>query len=270
MDLPNINALLDDGYAREGAPRWPTYLGGYLDRSQYVTSSEVGNCPRRIKFGKLSPQGGQLKRWGYAERGKQIEKWVVNLVRSQLHYERSEWTLLFSGNAQVSFFDENQAGTPDGLLLHVPTNKGLCLEVKSIDPRTNYNNLPKRVHVAQTLQNIDLFNRCTSYSVLGGLLWYVDASDMQRRRLEDVDYHEHTIDVLHRKADSIMAADGPDDLDATGLFTGECSLCDYTDECNALIREKLKETTGEPEIAPELDAKIERAMNDVFKRKGQR
>lgn len=266
MDIPDINALLDDSFARAGEPRWPTYLGGRLDRSQYVTSSEVGNCPRRIKYGKLKPQG-RLTRWGYAQRGHLIERWATSLIRSQLHHERSDWTLLFSGDAQLSFYDGNQSGTPDGLLLHVPTSKGLCLEVKSVDPRSNYDNLPKRVHVSQTLQNIDLFNRCTSYEVHGGLLWYIDASDLQRRKLEPIQRHEATIETLRRKADAIMAASCPSELDATGLYTGECSLCDHTDECNALIRVQREEETGKPEVSPDLDAKIERAMSNVFKRR---
>ena len=88
-----LSTLIDEGYAVKPANRWPTYEGGYLDRTDYVSASEVGGCARKIKLGKMLPSG-EFTAWGAAERGNVIEAWAVTLIRAALR-DRPEWTLLY-------------------------------------------------------------------------------------------------------------------------------------------------------------------------------
>lgn len=258
MDFPNLIELVDKGYALKGVKKWPTYLGGRLDRRGYVSSSEIGNCRRRIKYGKMRKGTGQLARWGYAERGNIIEAWAVDLIRAALEKEHPGWRLMFAGENQFSFVDDVQSGTPDGLLVHMETHRGLCLDIKSVDPRTNYDRLPKVKHKAQVHQNIDLMNHLTPYDVVGGLLLYIDASDLQKRKLFEIEYDATVMDALHNKAREIMDAEKPEDLPADGVFMDkECGECEFSELCSAHIERTQIEAKAMQEH--------ERAMQNVFK-----
>lgn len=260
-DFPNLSELLDEGYAMRGPKQWPMYHGGKLDRTKYVSASEVGGCSRRIKFGKVSRPLG-FDRWGFAERGHIIEAWAIDLIREALYSTENEakygvWSLIFSGERQFSFADGYQSGTPDGLLLNNETHLGLVLDVKSVDPRTNYDRLPKAKQVKQVLQNIDLINRTTPYTAVGGILFYIDASDLQRRKLVQVEDNEDVRMALRDKAQSIMSAKEPKDLAAEGLYMdGECKTCPYGEKCGAQIE-------ADNEAANQMK-QLERAMIHVI------
>lgn len=256
-DFPDLNSLLGEGYALRGDKKWPTYLGGHLDRTQYVTASEVGGCSRRIKFGKVSrPLKPGFSRWGFAERGHLIEAWAIDLVRLALE-DVENYRLMFAGEQQFSFVDQFQAGTPDGLLVNLDTHKGMCIDVKSVDPRTNWSKLPKKKHVDQVQQNMDLLNSVTPYEVKHGALWYIDASDLQRRKVFPFEADWRRQKELQEKAERIMKAASPEDMPAEGLhMEKECEHCDFSDKCSDLIR-------AQHEKSKEME-QAERAMNVVF------
>lgn len=253
MDIKEFVALIDEGYAMQPKNEWPRYGGGKLDRSKFVTASEVGGCSRSIKFGKLAPQA-PFKDWGYAERGNLIEAWASSLIRAALH-DNEDWALLLSGEGQLSFAAGHQSATPDGILLHYPTMTGFGVELKSIDPRTNVNALPNPMHVDQVQQGMDLLNHLLPYEVSKSFLVYIDASNLQRRMpyLIEADYARQN--ELEDKAEKIMLAASPADLEPEGMFMDKkvCGYCDFSDECNKLMFPK-------EEVANQ-----ERAMKDVFK-----
>lgn len=256
--FPTLSAMLDEGYAMRGEKRWPTYLGGKLDRSKFVSASEIGNCSRRIKFGKVS-RPLAFDRWGFAERGHLIEAWAVDLIRTAIFSDgySEEWHLVFAGEAQFSFTDGSQSGTPDGLLIHRPTGTSLVLDIKSVDPRTNFDKLPKPKHVKQVMQNADLIRRRTLYDVVGGVLFYIDASDLQRRKEVDVELDEEVIASLREKAERIMSAAKPEDLPAEGLYMDkECGECPFSERCGAQV-------AADNEAAKKMQ-QMERAIRNGF------
>lgn len=259
MEFPKLSSLIDEGFALQPPKKWPTYLGGRLDRRGYVSSSEIGNCERRIKYAKSSDQSGKLKRWGYAERGVLIEEWAVDLIREAIHNSFPDFRLMFAGQNQFSFVDGVQSGTPDGLLVHTDTHEGVCVEIKAVDPRTNFSRLPKPKHVLQTVQNIILLDRLTPYTVKTGMLLYINASDLQHRHLVPVERTPEVEAALEEKARRILEASGPDELEPAGLYMDkECDQCEFTEQCSAQINsEKLKTVDM---------TKHERAMENVFKR----
>lgn len=259
MDEPiSLSELLDEGYDLQGPKEWPLYTGGYLDRTKYVSSSEVGGCSRSIKFGKVSRPLGRDK-WGHAERGNLIEAWAIDLIRSAIEEKHfNEWRLMFAGKRQFSFIHGEQSGTPDGALIHLPTETAWCVDVKSVDPRTNFDKLPKRMHQKQVTQNTFLLSQVTPYKMVGGILFYIDASDLQRRKIVPVPFDKDVMDQLTEKARRIMAAKSPEDLEPEGLYSSEdlCKWCGFTNRCNEMIERNKKPTLDMTEM--------ERATKNVF------
>jgi len=222
---------------------WPVYGGGMLDRAQYVTSSEIGNCARMIKFGKLaSPSEGNgaaangfktKGSGGFAERGNAIEAWFVEALRE---FGIPGYKFMMIGDQQVSFVAGQQSGTPDGVI--VADGYVDVLEVKSIDPRFNKRNLPKKAHVIQCIQNWDLVaHNMPDLEVRGVKLIYFDASNLE-------DTHEFYIDcttqevleiveALEERAAYILDAERAHDLPAEGIYNKGCTYCKYTVECNS-------------------------------------
>ena len=223
--------------------QWPAYGGGLLDRSQYVTSSEIGYCERKVKLDKLAG-GGQVEPgvtktksgddWGFWERGHNVEAWVVE----QLHRGwESDWELKHTGDDQVSFADGVQSGTPDGIAFSPCGTEFLTVEFKSIDPRTNVSRLPKIPHIDQVTQNTDLIAANTGLSPAGGLILYVDASNYKNRYPFPVAWDQEHAERLEAKAHRIMDTD-PKDLKPEGLFKDDCKYCNHTAACSRMIREE--------------------------------
>ncbi len=255
MTFPKLSDLIDEGYAMQPAMKWPMYGGGFLDRQKYMTASESGRCARQIKFRQESP-ALPFNRWGYAERGHVIEAWAANLIREAISDSIAiTHEVMFTGKDQVSFATENQSGTPDGILIDVLYNSAMVFDIKSLDPRYNYENLPKEEHVSQVTQNADLINRSDfPYEITHTAIIYIDASDLQKRK-EIVEPLDNKLALeLWYKANEIAAAKSPADLPAEGMFTDKgCDYCPFTGECGAMV------------TASSETKKHERAMKNVFK-----
>lgn len=227
----NLSNFLDEGYSATRSNHWPTYDGKVLDRSKFMTSSEANRCPRQIKYRQMTGSDS-FPNWGYAERGNIIEEWAVKMFRA------SGLDVRFAGKEQVSFYDQHQSGTPDGLVFV----KGgvLVLEIKSVDPRTNYSYLPKVDHIAQVQQNMDLVEHCLQERVLGSMLLYIDASNLQKRQQYNVEPDGEMQARLEEKSHRIADAGSPVDLPSEGMFTGGCDTCEFQRQCSALVAGDLK------------------------------
>lgn len=245
----NIKEHLDAGY-KAATQRWPTFDGKSLLRHKYVTSSEVSRCARRIKFEKdwgaqqyVLNKTTSLGRWGFAERGNAVEKWVVGTL------ERAGIDLLYAGDNQVSFHIGNQAGTPDGMHEY---KSGLWLhEFKSFDPRKRRDNIKTPAHFEQLQQNIDLVGACLGRPVYGGTLTYVNASDFQDVLEYTVEPDFNEQERLQARAEWIIAAESPADLPNEGMFNGDCDYCGFTEECSRIVAGDI--------------ADLQNAGKDVFK-----
>ena len=256
MTFPKLSDLIDDGYSLKPAMKWPRYdSNSELDRQKYMTASESGRCARQIKFRQESP-ALPFNRWGYAERGHVIEDWAANLIREALSNDLEIiYEVMFTGKEQVSFADGNQSGTPDGILIDVLDNKSMVFDIKSLDPRYNYANLPKEDHYSQVTQNADLINRSDfPYTVTHTAIIYIDASDLQKRKEIVQELDPHHAKQLRDKAKEIAQAKSPADLPAEGMFTDKgCDYCPFTGECGVMV------------TASSETKKHERAMKNVFR-----
>lgn len=246
------------GYDAKPHQEWPTYPdGAALDRTKYVTASEISQCARRVKFNKLAmkledyePELGTKNHssidWGFFERGHSVEAWAVEIIRAGFEVAHaSGYDLMFTGEDQYSFVDEYQSGTPDGVFLsrNFAEPRVGILEIKSIDPRTNKNRLPKPEHVDQVLQNMDLVAQAFDAVPIGGDILYIDASNYKDVRPFHVPWDEDRADELADRAEWIMKAATPADLPDEGIYkSGVCKTCPHNAPCMAIIRQM---TNGE-------------------------
>lgn len=267
--LIDLNKIIDREYVLREPKRWPLYnSNASLDRRKFVTASEIGTCARKVKFDKLAleqsdynPEEGTKNKiqngWGFFERGHTVEAWAVGMMVPNIRRNAIQTgiNLIYAGDEQVSFADGYQSGTPDGVFM-IEDGRGVgILELKSIDPRTNERNLPKREHLDQVMQNLDLVSAAFGIDPIGGELLYVNASDYSRRHQFHVAWDEAHAERLEARAQAIMEAAGPEELEAEGLFKGGCDYCAHTSACSAIIVKKRNEK-GSANVFEEASRKL--------------
>lgn len=235
-----LQPVIDAAVKARAVPVWPTYDNSLLDRSKYVSSSEIGKCARQVWFSKNVPLSeGNAFYWGFAERGHSHEAWIVEQLKAYEHDYR--WSYI--GKEQVSFHADYQSGTPDGLL--EATGMVLVVDFKSIDPRKSLSKLPAAEHLDQLIQNMDLVEHCLDLSVDGALLAYSDASDYSK-------IHEWLIErdspqvgermvELETRAHTIMQATSAEQLPAEGVYAGTCTNCPFKAECSGAVMQQQQE-----------------------------
>lgn len=245
----DIKNMLYRGVAEKPANLWPVYgTGESLDRTKYVTASEIGYCERKVWLDKreladsgYSPSEGTVQKksgWGVLERGHSVEEWFIGTLRRGLAGAR----LIMSGEFQVSFANKYQSGTPDGVFL-VGDDGFKTLEVKSIDPRTNVTRLPKPEHIPQVTQNCDLVEQALDKTCLGAVLVYVNASDFEDIHAKDIPFDHGLAAQLEARAERIMSATSAAELEPEGVHKGHCGYCRHAAACNALVRKPVTEKT---------------------------
>lgn len=237
-DTPDLRDAVYRGFANQPQKEWTGIDGQPFDRRTAVSASEIGQCSRRIKYGKVqaAPPRTSLGELGSAERGNDVENWIIRQLVSY-YRTQSDWLLRYPGAEQRTFFDGAQSGTPDGLLSHIPSSTHFVLDVKSIDPRTNTSRLPKKAHVWQVTQNAYLIRETVGLNVVGTILLYVDASDYSKLYQHFTEYSDDVAQMLKRRADTIMRASSPEKLPAEGIFatdwTADCTYCQFKALCSA-------------------------------------
>ena len=231
-----ISRLIRAGHSNLPPKRWPDYRGGELDRSKFITSSEISKCAREIVFSKTSPTVGEEGIQGFAERGHTAERWIVE----RLEASNGDFSFHFLGDDQVSFFKGSQSGTPDGLGIHI-SSEAVAFEFKCIDPRTNKSVLPKKPHVEQLVQNMYLINECTGFNVTRGIIAYIDASNYNDIREHEVEFTWDEAERLTERADMLIKIKNPSEAEPEGIYTGACKFCQFKHQCNGAELQRQRE-----------------------------
>lgn len=244
--------------------KWPTFDGMVLDRDDFLTSSETSSCLRMAFFKKNAQQyspkvGNALGTNGYAERGHAIEAWLVETLKP---LKKMGYQFSFMGNEQRSFYDADLgvSGTPDGLM-RTPDGSLYLLEIKSIDPRTNKNNLPKKSHVWQVQQNMFLVQHCLKIKLDGAILFYIDASNVFDVKEYPIAYDETLVEQVLDRASLLWGADKPDDLEPDGIYGGECDRCAFTHHCSQTVQMQNTLAKLQEKPSPFLSGETE-SLND--------
>ncbi len=274
MDLKKIIA---QGVDRQAAQQWPVYGSNQLlDRTNYVTASNVGYCARKVKLDLEKAREAKRKgaivgitksdssnpAWGMFERGHNVEEWVVRQLELGWGTHGSEaFELRYTGDRQVSFVGDIQSGTPDGLA--IGNDAFWTIEIKSLDPRTNFGKLPKPPHVMQCVQNMDLVSASIGLQPLGAKLLYIDASNYSIMKQSNIEWSEIEAQEVEDRANNIYDTDAKD-LEPEGLTLGHCRFCDHTALCGQIERAYHDKQHEERQVANENRSLWEEVKPDFF------
>ena len=212
----------------------------FVDRRHTVGASEVGQCQRRVWYGKHDTprDGGRPDSWGPAARGTLIEQHL--LVPAML--EQFQDRFILGGEEQQTFFADELSATPDGMLVDLqPADRvalglpesatSVVVEFKTVDPRTRLDE-PKSAHVLQVQTQLGLLRERTNHKPEHGLLVYVDASDLSTREFT-VAFDPAIFVTAKQRARKIMRAAAAAELIPEGYIAGgrECEFCPFRGPC---------------------------------------
>lgn len=238
--------LIDTAFRAREPKLWPAYDGGYLDRSKYVSASEVAGCARQIVYNRMSPTMGD-EGYGFAVRGHTAEAWIVEQLRRA---HGGEYEFDYIGDDQVSFYLGVQSGTPDGVMFVLDDNAAMLLEFKCVDPRTAWRSLPKKAHVTQCMQNMFLVRECLNLrgTLNSARLLYIDASNYENMVEYTVKYDEGHAKQLTERAEQIMEYATPEEAPPEGVYSGDCKWCRHKSKCSGAVEAKKRETVKQKEM----------------------
>lgn len=241
------------------------------DRSQTVGASEVGQCARKVWFSKnegdvvlgLKRDADHIDGWGARKRGSVFEDafWAP-AVRARFGNQA-----LFVGDEQRTFVDGFLSGTPDGLLIDLPTDAladlgvediggdSVLLDAKTVDPRTRLDG-PKPEHVFQVQCGMGLVRLLTNYRPAHAVLSYTDASFWDEGKEFAVAYDPAVFEEGRKRARDIMLATSAQDLRPEGVIAGgkECERCAFTAACG-----RARAARVPAEVAP-----VDSVMSDTI------
>jgi hypothetical protein len=186
------------------------------DRANTVGASEIGACARQTWFKKNGLAPEREDGWGFRERGHHVEAWVYARLRAAGVRLQHKQRTLTSGYLSA---------TLDGFW------KGLCVDVKSHDPRKREIVEPR--HLLQVKVQIGLWNETRRAKAKGGLLLYVNASDYADLREHPVPRDDDAYAAAAERARWIMGEHDPHAIPAEGRIAGgrECEHCPYQTAC---------------------------------------
>ena len=251
-------SLIDIPYAKKTEFR--TQSGEVHDRSKTVGASSSNKCLRAVAYDKSDhPKDvGYENRWGFLERGHNVEYWLSNLidglVRDRVEPYR-DYAFQYWGDNQVTLVDGKLSATSDGLLsinrsydasakywgepetgtTDDPDDDEVAIEIKSIDPRSNLSE-PKEDHVVQVQVQMDLYHKKTDHRPDRGWIIYVNASDYQDITMFEIRYDPTVADAVRGRVAKIFSnLDDPRKLLAEGKYTGECDYCAWRESCGESV-----------------------------------
>lgn len=218
------------------------------NRSDTVGASEIGQCARKVWYGKqhgsnaIAADDDYTETRGAMARGDLIEQHLwVPAMRAAV--SAAGGTLLFAGEEQTSLVDSYLSATPDGLAVGMPADAlakhgvddcgGLFLtECKSIDPRVDLRQ-EKAEHFAQVQAQLGLVRFATEYQPEYALISYIDASFVDNVEEFVVRFDPAIYENAKRRALSIMDATSPLALRPEGKMAGgkECKYCAWKSRC---------------------------------------
>lgn len=228
------------------------------ERAQYMNASEALFCIRRQWYDKFADGEGKPQDWGFARRGTLIEPFKVAQLKS------AGVDIRFTGDDQETIYSDRLklSATPDGVIV---TNQELWgVEFKSIDPRVNRGNLPKKGHAEQLQSGMALVDLVKvdmglpDLPFAGGFIVYTDASNVYDDVVKPVPFVPGILDKLHKRARRLFNARRADDLPREGKLEGgyECkTYCPWAKDC-------LKDGAG-PETKGSAEGKATRLAKAV-------
>jgi hypothetical protein len=212
------------------------------DRNASVGASEAFSCLRKVYFKKFQydSDDGHEQDWGAAKRGDIIENHFAVPATQAIMTEGAE--LLYAGEEQETLRKGRLSATPDGLAVGLDSDalsqlgiadilgQSVVIEYKSFDPRANIKEA-KEIHVGQVQVQMGLIHELTEFRPEYAVIVYFNASWYSDIRPYVVKRDPKIYEAAKKRAKMIYACENPADLMAEGKISGECNLCEFTQEC---------------------------------------
>jgi hypothetical protein len=244
----------------------------FEDRAQSVGASEVGQCARKIFWLKneddpahAAPRDPDyVDTWGARTRGSIFEAHFWEPALRQ----RFGDNLLYAGADQQTLTSEFLSATPDGLLINLPRDSlvsldiadlgsdgSLLVECKTADPRTALDKA-KPEHVFQAQCQLGLIRTLTKHRPDYALISYSDASFWNEGKEFAVCFDEAIFLNARTRARQIMTAMTGEELPPEGWIAGgqECRYCPFTCPCGRQRHDVPRRVTENPD--PQFVAEI--------------
>lgn len=242
------------------------------DRNASVGASEAFACIRKVHFKKFQydVDDGHEQDWGAAKRGDIIENFFAVPATKAIMPEGAE--LLYAGEEQETLRKGRLSATPDGLAVGLArdalTQLGIddiesdcvVIEYKSFDPRASIKE-EKAIHAGQTQVQMGLIHDLTEYRPEYAVIIYFNASWLSDIRPFVVKRDPKIYEAAKMRAKQVYATENPVDLMPEGKLSGECSLCEFTQECAFTTGENFpqkKKKIDDPEVVDRLRLLAER------------
>jgi hypothetical protein len=241
------------------------------DRNLSMGASEVFTCLRKGFFKKFGyePDDTYEADWGAAKRGDVIENNVAVPAVEAILPEHSK--LIYAGSDQETLKIGRLSATPDGLVTEADFDALAQLgiddiitdcfvtEFKSFDPRASIKE-EKAVHAGQVQVQMGLIHELTDYRPEYAVIIYFNASILSDIRPFVVKRDPAVYKAAKIRANQVFNAKQPTDLLPEGKLSGDCRLCEFTEECalaqgESTPREKRK---VDPEVQERLRLLAER------------
>jgi hypothetical protein len=237
------------------------------DRNASLGASEAFACLRKAFFKKFGYEADDeyVADWGAAKRGDLIEShFAVPAVQAILPKGA---TLLYAGGEQETLRDGRLSATPDGLAIGLDRDAlaelgiddiltgELLVEFKSFDPRANPTE-PKPVHSGQVQVQFGLVHQLTEYRPEYAIIVYMNASFLSDIRVFVIKRDPKIFDAAVQRAKLLFRNEDPKDLPAEGKLSGDCKMCEFTEECAIAQGEatpKKKNKIENPEVIERLE-----------------
>ncbi len=212
------------------------------DRNLSLGASEVFGCIRKAFFKKhgYEPDDGYVADWGAAKRGDMIENHFAVPAVAAVLPEGSE--LLMAGEIQETLKKGRLSATPDGLIdgldfdalqeLGIEDIESDCvvIEFKSFDPRASIQG-EKAIHAGQVQVQMGLLHELTEYRPEYAVIAYFNASFLSDIRCYVVKRDPKIYAAAKVRSKSVYIGEEPTEFMAEGKISGECALCEFTQEC---------------------------------------
>ena len=212
------------------------------DRNASVGASEAFGCIRKTYFKKFQydVDDGHEADWGAAKRGDIIENFFAVPATKAIMPEGAE--LLYAGDEQETLRKGRLSATPDGLAVDLDSDAlaqlgiddilsdCVVIEYKSFDPRANIKEA-KEIHAGETQVQMGLIHDLTEFRPEYAVVVYFNASWLSDIRPFVVKRDPKIYEAAKVRAKQVFDCTNPIDLMAEGKISGECSLCEFTQEC---------------------------------------
>ena len=200
------------------------------DRTQYIGSSDVAGCARKISLQRKSPKTPSVSNLLKMSRGHAAEILIDNIFQAgglsydtQVEVKHHEYPL----RAHIDFLVRTESnGIPE---LHI-------IEVKSVSgiPDTPYPN-----HEDQLMYQLGLLHITYPDARIGGSILAVDLNAGQVHQFNGYTYDNATFNYLYNRALYLLDVLNGVETDPRPSPTNLCGYCDYRTDCPAMSLPKV-------------------------------